>query len=155
MARNWRWQHTPWVKSRVAWMRVLWVISVFLVQWFVSCILPFALVPDAPQVLLPRGVQKKKGVLQASAGKAKDSFLVCLTLSLWNWSLLSSMSFSTAFLCSSCFIRLFCAFICSILSSSANFWSIWQKNKNHFEETEGTPHSRRSKSVGEKGMKQI
>ena len=47
-----------------------------------------------------------------------------LTLSLWNWILLSSISFSTAFLCSNCFIRLFWAFICSIRSSSANFSSI-------------------------------
>lgn len=80
MARNWRWQHTPWVKSRVAWMRVLWVISVFLVQWFVSCILPFALVPDAPQVLLPRGVQKKKGVkfYKLQLAKQKIPFLFVL-----------------------------------------------------------------------------
>ena len=48
-----------------------------------------------------------------------------LTLSLWNCSLRSSMSFSTALLCSSCFIRLLWAFICSIRSSSANFSSIF------------------------------
>lgn len=62
MVTNWSWQHSPWAKSRVVWTRVLWVISVFLVQWFVSCILPCALVPGAPQVLLPTRVRQKKGV---------------------------------------------------------------------------------------------
>lgn len=43
-----------------------------------------------------------------------------LTLSAMNCLWRSSISFSTAFLCSSCFILRFWAFICSIRSSSAN-----------------------------------
>ena len=52
-----------------------------------------------------------------------------LTFSIWNCCRLSSMSFSTALRCSSCFILLFCAFICSRRSSSANLAIICSKTE--------------------------
>lgn len=45
--------HSPWVRSRVVWKRVLWGVSVFLVQWPASYIPPFSPVHGGPQVLLP------------------------------------------------------------------------------------------------------
>ena len=113
MVTNWCWQHPPWAKSRVVWMRVLWVISVSLVQWFVSCILPFALVHDAPQVLLPTRAQKKKGVKFYKLQLPKQQIPLLFVL--------PSLSGIEVFCLQSIFLRPSCAPAVSFASSARSF----------------------------------